>query len=242
MIREIRHLDDKLWVVIPESRPGVDQPNIGVLASGGRTVLIDCGNSPDYLRAVLGELGTRLPGPVDTIIYTHHHWDHVFGACALAAPAVAHEACHRRLAPWVRAEINPAFWEEEIRRHPLFEQSHRAKLSAVNCWEGFKVVPPTITYEKQLRLRLESRTLKLLHIAAPHSEDSTLVLIREAGVLFLGDALYPPPVYAPERRSCSYRKLLAALPVEEAELFIPGHGEPMTREAMREWMKGKACS
>jgi glyoxylase-like metal-dependent hydrolase (beta-lactamase superfamily II) len=242
MIREIQRVRDNLWIVIPENTPGVDQPNIGVLVAGGRVVLIDCGNSPAYLRAVLTEINALLRAPIGTIIYTHHHWDHVFGACALPAPVIAHEACYRRLVPWAGSEIDRTFWEEEIRRYPPFAQSHRAKLALIPNWENFRVVPPTITYEKRLRLRLGSRTLELLHVDAPHSDDSTLVHIREAGVLFLGDALYPPPVYAPERRARSYRKLLAVLASEEAELFIPGHGEPMDKKALRNWMKRRACS
>ena len=67
MIGEIRAVSDRLWIVIPENVPGVDQPNIGVLAAGDRAVLIDCGNSPAYLRAILRKLESTLPGPISTI-------------------------------------------------------------------------------------------------------------------------------------------------------------------------------
>ena len=55
--------------------------------------------------------------------------------------------------------------------------------------------------------------------------------------MFLGDAIYHPPVYAQKQRPLSFRKMLAALPYEEVDLFVPGHGEPMNRDAFREWMK-----
>ena len=237
MIGEIRAVSDRLWIVIPENVPGVDQPNIGVLAAGDRAVLIDCGNSPAYLRAILRKLESTLPGPISTIIYTHHHWDHVFGAAALSVPVIAHERCYQHLRPWAEKKINRSFWEKEIQSHPLFKQSHRAKISVIDSWDDFRIVLPTITFQKEMALHLGSSTLELLHLEAPHSDDSTLVHLVEEKVLFLGDALYPPPVYARTHRPVSLRKMSAALPAEEIDLFVPGHGEPMDRDAFRTQLK-----
>jgi len=241
MIREIRAIGDSLRIIIPENIPGADQPNIGVVVSEEQTVFIDCGNSPDYLRYVLVELDSTLPAPISYIIYTHHHWDHVFGASALSAPVIAHERCYQNLTDWASAKIDRSFWEKEIQRHPLFEHSHRAKMSVMDNWEKFRIVLPTITFQKRMELRLRSCTLELIHVEAPHSDDSTLVRLVEQGVLFLGDAIYHPPVYAQKQRPLSFRKMLAALPYKEVDLFVPGHGQPMDRDAFLERMKRKNC-
>ncbi len=84
------------------------------------------------MRSVLSELDSTLPGPISYIIYTHHHWDHVFGASALSAPVVAYERCYQNLTPWTSAKIDRSFWKKQIRQHPLFEQSHRAKMSVMD--------------------------------------------------------------------------------------------------------------
>lgn len=121
-----------------------------------------------YLDAGLGEDAIRElrlygdPSLPDTVLYSHHHFDHIWGATALHFPRiVAHSAFVNHV--------------EKI----CADQHTQAKLS-----EGKNAVRwPNVWVSEDMDLDAEIRIL----VAPGHTDDGLMVYHKERGLLFLGD-------------------------------------------------------
>src|SRR5437868_5520460 len=119
IFQELEYLAGQVWMYPVSPEPDTVQPNVGVLRTKDRTILVDCGNSPRHARRIMGELAASAFPPVDTIIYTHHHWDHVFGAQIFnGAQIIAHEACAAHLDQSAARPWNAPALRDEILRIP----------------------------------------------------------------------------------------------------------------------------
>ena len=76
-----------VWIFPRDEDPNRFQPNVGVIVGGGQTILVDGGNSPRHARRVLLALHDVNAPPVSYVIYTHSHWDHVFGTMVFRSSA-----------------------------------------------------------------------------------------------------------------------------------------------------------
>ena len=222
---------DNVWI-FPTAGVGERvEPNVGVIQTAVGTVLVDAGNSPRHARRIARALEEAGAPPVSHIIYTHHHWDHVYGAQVFSATIVAHELCRELLAERAALPWSATFIEEESRRNPAYEQVYRNMNRAVGDWSGFRICLPTFAFGGQMTLYLDGATLDLEHVGGQHAADSIVVKLREAGIAFLGDCFYPPPMQpAPEP---GYDRALLARLLDDTSLhtFIDGHGSrPRTRD------------
>ena len=67
-----------------------DRPNLGYIHGEDYSMLIDAGNSPAHLEAMLEAVSASdLPAP-ETVLITHWHWDHTFAMHAFPGLTVAH--------------------------------------------------------------------------------------------------------------------------------------------------------
>ena len=80
--------------------------------------------------------------PVSHIIYTHHHWDHTFGACVYGAPAIAHHLSHEFLNKMRQEDVGERYLRTKIERNPKLI----LEWTAVD-WDEFEIVLPKFTYE-----------------------------------------------------------------------------------------------
>lgn len=184
-------LSNGVWLWPSDPDPSRVHSAVGVVAGTRETALVDTGNCPGHATKICRwaeEMG--LP-PIGTVIYTHHHWDHAFGACALGAHVVAHRECLDRLREEAAKPWNPAALQAEMTREPRLEPSHRAKLRAIRDWTSFRIVLPRTTFEHGLSLDLGGLTLELSHVGGGHASDSIIVRVPEARLAFLGDCYYP---------------------------------------------------
>lgn len=67
-----------------------DRPNLGYIHGEKYSVLVDAGNSPAHLNAMLEAIDEAgLPKPKIALI-THWHWDHTFGMHAFSGTTMTH--------------------------------------------------------------------------------------------------------------------------------------------------------
>ena len=218
-----------VWVFPHDEDPNRVQPNVGVIVAGNHTILIDGGNSPRHARRVLLSLDDIQAPAVSYIIYTHGHWDHVFGAMVFGAPAIAHELCHRYLVDSASKPWSYSYIQEEIMRMPAREANLRALGRAIEDWRNFRVVVPEITLSKILRLYLEGLTIEIEHVGGQHAADSVVVRLRESRVMFTGDCYYPPPPHIHHPDDLLDSAMIESLVEDDIDVYIDGHGDPRTR-------------
>lgn len=237
MVHQLEQIAENVWIFPCDDDPQVVQPNVGVVLAGDETILVDAGNSPKQARLIQAALNALDAPPVSTIIYTHHHWDRVFGAIEFDVPRIiGHKQCGVYLDEAAEHQWNTAFLREESYRNPLLETRNAAINRLVNDWQSFRICPPTLTFSNSLTLYLAGVTLQLEHIGGPHALDSILVRALESGVTFIGDVLEPAPSYDrnPPVDTQLNGALLDQLLLADGTTFIDGYSTPMSRATMQQ--------
>jgi glyoxylase-like metal-dependent hydrolase (beta-lactamase superfamily II) len=231
-------ITDNIWIFPRDEDPNRVQPNVGVIITGDHTVLVDGGNSPRHGRRVAMALHEISAPPVTYIIYTHSHWDHVFGAQAFNAPAIAHELCLKQLQEAAAKPWSHSYLQEEIQRTPAREAGLRALGRAIEDWRGFRVVLPEITLAARLRLYLGPLSIEVEHVGGAHAPDSVVVRVPEARVMFTGDCYYPPPHHLRKPEDTLDWEMMERLLGSEIDTYIDGHGPPQSRAALADIAHG----
>ena len=211
----------------------VPEPNIGIIITGGGTILVDAGNGPDqaeYIKQALAEIEAP---PVKYLIFTHHHWDHVFGAQEFEAPAIAGERCYQYLKTYSQETWNEENLKESIRKNPKYKKTHEDQMQVIENWDSFEIILPEIVFEEKLLLHFPDRELVLQQVGGQHSEDSIVVKDYQTGVMFLGDSFYAPPEYRNTSGSKINWSFLQELLEDEIELYAHSHGNSLSRRAVK---------
>ncbi len=143
----------------------------GVIILAEETALVwDTLSHPRDLRPALPLLGDRRV----TVIYSHADWDHIWGTSALSAgEVIAHQACQQRFSSDV-----PRYLREKEQGEP-------------GIWDDVLLVPPTITFDSQMNVRVGDMTVELHHLPG-HTVDCCVGFIPELGVLLAGDVVETP--------------------------------------------------
>lgn len=230
-------LAGRVFVFPFDPDPDNVQPCVTVIADPRGSVVVDAGNSPGRALVVQEALRSAgLPAP-RWLVYTHSHWDHVWGACAWPAglEIVAHEAA----LPTLRAEAerpwSHAYLRACVEDNPRLGPSFRARAWAMPSWDGFRVLPPTTTFADTLTL---PTGVELRHVGGNHSPDSLVVVDPESRVMLLGDAVYPPPYHLRKETDSSDLALLGRLHTPEIDWYVGAHEPPATRDEVRAYVEG----
>lgn len=201
-------------------------------------MLVDAGNSPSHARDVRNAIEAAGLPPARTIVYTHHHWDHVWGACAWPEVEIVGQRLGARiLETEARRPWSTEYLRNEVAANPRLGPSFRARERAMRSWDGFAVVPPHVEFNTTISL---PAGVEVRHIGGGHAEDSTVVWVPDSSVVLLGDAFYPPP-YHLRRPGDAYdhgviNTVLATY--HEAEWYVDSHDDPHPRSALANLLPG----
>ncbi|WP_446215503.1 MBL fold metallo-hydrolase [Micromonospora sp. IBHARD004] len=78
----LRHLACRVWLHPGDPDPDNVRPGVAVVAGDGGSVIVDAGQSPAHAREIQAALRAADLPAARWLVYTHHYWDHVWGACA----------------------------------------------------------------------------------------------------------------------------------------------------------------
>ncbi len=220
----LTRLAGRVWLFAHDPDPGRVQPCSSVIDLGDRSVLVDAGNGPRHGRAVHAAVREAGLPEVATIVYTHHHWDHVWGACAWDADdIVGHAAGAPLLAEDAARPWSTAYAEGVVRDNPRLSASLTGRTLAVPDWSELEVRPPTRTFDDELEL---ADGLVVRHVGGRHAPDSSIVIDLESGVALLGDCFYPPPLHLREPGDGLDEAMLAGLKRLPVDLLVEAHDAP----------------
>lgn len=218
-------------------RLGAELVNWYLIEDGGRFTVVDAGLKKQFeqLPTVLASLGAALDD-VDAVVLTHAHADHLGSSARITDEAGAAVHVHERDAPLARGEA-----KRETERGPVGELLHPFAWK-VAVWfiinGGAWPAPPvaelsTFTDGEILDLPGNPRV-----IATPgHTRGSASLHLPERKALFSGDALVTislstgadgPRILSGAYNANSEECLdsLTQLLHCDADLILPGHGEP----------------
>ena len=193
-------------------------------------VVVDT-SQPDWASAALEHLRRWRDVPVDTIVYTHGHVDHVSGAPVFRDDAaerrrpsprvVAHDAVGRR---FDRYELTRGY--NDVINARQFGRRYRAGFFDID-W-----LRPQVTYSDSLELEVGETRMQLIHEKG-ETDDHTIVWVPQQGVLLTGDLIiwaFPNagnPQKAqryPAEWAAALRRMIDLRP----SLLAPAHGLPVS--------------
>jgi glyoxylase-like metal-dependent hydrolase (beta-lactamase superfamily II) len=210
-----------LW--LPPAPP--DRPSLCAVVGSRRTLMLDGGSSPAHARELLAALDER-PAAV---VYTHSHWDHVFGGAEVAAPIVAHRLTAAHL-----LELAATDWSDEALDRRIAAGELRAEYAAhikeeLPTPRRVDVAPADVVFDAGLDFDLGGVRVVVRHVGGDHAADSSIAFVEPDGVLFLGDCLYEAPGggVTAELAPPLHEAVLAF----GAQLYVEGHHDAVTSPA-----------
>lgn len=194
------------------------QVTASVILTRRGAVLIDTLVYPEETREIRRFVETRLNSQVRTIIYTHYHADHVYGASVFPeAQVIAHALCFDLL---------------QTRGQEALHKARHANPELTDV----ELVPPHLVFKRGvMELGFGDKMLQLWHTPG-HSPDGIVCLLREDRILFAGDTLMPLP-YFPDGDFAAYQQTLEALRGCNVENIVQGHGEIILRGEIEDKIK-----
>lgn len=192
------------------------QTNAVALRSGGEAMLVDSPIFPDELEMLPEMLRQSGFEPVG-LLATHGDWDHLLARLAFpdASLGVAESTATR-----IRSE--PGVAQKKLRDADNEYYVTRERPLSLGSYQALPVPG---------KLELGDEELEL-YPAEGHTDDGMILFARWCGLLVCGDYLSDVELPAWSDKEL-YRKTLDRLRplVTEADIVVPGHGSPMTRDA-----------
>jgi glyoxylase-like metal-dependent hydrolase (beta-lactamase superfamily II) len=232
-------------------RPFVEG-NVTIIINEHDVVLVDAGGAPTSARNVIAEIKKLTPHPISYIIYTHIHRDHRFGTQEYlkAYPGVeiiSHPADREIIAgsgqkfvadTIKRVEAQKQEGGAEIRRlreerRPGYDQViaglRRFYDQDINTmleeYRGVINVPPTMTFERRLRLHRGSRTIDIEYLGKGDTPYDLIVYLPNDRLVCAGDMVVHPIPYAFSEDPVEWLVTLGKVSELNFDTLIPGHGE-----------------
>ncbi|TCC09824.1 MBL fold metallo-hydrolase [Kribbella soli] len=218
----LQHLAGRVWIYPHDPDPDAIRPSVAVIADDRGSVLVDAGNSPEHARAVRTAIAAAgLPAP-KWLVYTHHHWDHTWGACAWSdVTVIAHATAVELLTIEAARPWSHRYLHDQVEANPKLAPSFRARALAVPDWTDFRIVLPNQTFDDTLTLPTD---VVLRHVGGNHAPDSVIVLAD--GVALLGDAFYPPPYHLRTPEDTIDYAMVKGLLSERHNWYVDAHSPP----------------
>jgi glyoxylase-like metal-dependent hydrolase (beta-lactamase superfamily II) len=225
-------LAPQVWVYPKNPDPSVVQPNIGVIRTSQQTILVDAGSSPRHARRILADLYAHGFPPVRTLIYTHHHWDHVVGSTSYHPTyVIAHNSCAEILKAWVQKHWTISGLREEMQRDPFYARRNQAMIDVLEDWREMRLAMPNITFSREMTLHEDDLTITIQHVGGAHAEDSSIVKVS-TGPLFVGDSYYPGFV-GDDRLNYA---MMESFLTPDVSVIVDGHGPPRPADEFRDYI------
>lgn len=189
--------------------------NVGLLTGDDGVVLIDDG-LPPLTGTLLAAIGKLTKKPVDFVINTHIHGDHIGGNETLGkagATIVAHDNLRKRLVDGGMATPD-------------------GNLPAP------KDALPVVTFSDSVTFHLNGREAFVFHVAHAHTDGDAVIHFRDINVLHAGDVMFNgmfPYIDLDSGGSVdgfitAQERILAL--ADEGTKIIPGHGQLADHKAL----------
>jgi len=213
---EVYEVDAGIWAIY---EPYQWQEVISYLIVGSKTALLfDTGNGIGNIKAIVDQLTNK---PI-VVLNSHTHFDHIGGN---------HLFDNIQSVSTAFTMANSKGLKSDMITGEASAMALCKKLPEGVTQENHHIEPFAIT--KQVKdgdiIDLGDRKIEILHIPG-HTDDSIVLLDREAGFMWTGDSFYEGPIwlYFPETDLAAYKKSIARLAALAPQLkaLFPAHNTP----------------
>jgi len=227
-VSSIERLSGRVWLYPGDPDGANIQGSVAVITGDDGSIVVDAGHSPalgSLVRQSMRDAG--LPDP-RWLVYTHHHWDHTWGAGAWdGVEIVGHKSGAEILATEAKRPWSEEYLREGMAADPSLEPSYSARIRAMaKSWEGFAILPPTRVFTDSLTLPYD---VEVRHVGGGHAPDSTIVVVPDASVMLLGDSFYAPPFHQRKDGDGTDLAMVRSFLSEGHEWYVDSHSAPRRR-------------
>lgn len=218
---QLERLSDRVWIYPFETER--DRPNLGYVRGDKWSLAIDAGHSAAHIGEFYRALkAADLPLPALTVL-THWHWDHTLGMHAASGLCLSSVRTKKHL-----TDLKKKIAQEGEEALLSLDESIRREYAG---GQPVRVTLPDMTFAGGVELDAGSCPVRVFESEAPHTDDSTLILLPEEKILFLGDAACN--VFATgEKDAALCKKLADTIRNAGASIVLEGHWTPQTPEEM----------
>lgn len=233
--RGLRQVGEGAWAFL-QPNWGWSWANAGVVTGAGQTLLVDTFMDLRLTRELLGAVKAVAPGPIETLVNTHHNPDHVWGNQLVGARRIV---AHRRAAEQLAQSPPPEFLAGLL-SSPGDEGALGYLKRAFSAFDlsGIVVTPPNEVFDDELAIDVGGREVRLAYYGPCHTLGDIAVHVPEADLVFCGDLLFlrsTPLLW--EGSLANWVRTLDRLLGLDARTYVPGHGPVCGPEGLRE-MRG----
>jgi glyoxylase-like metal-dependent hydrolase (beta-lactamase superfamily II) len=204
---------------MPPGRP--DRPSLCAVVGSRRTLMLDGGSSRAHANEFLRALAVEGATHPFAVVYTHSHWDHVFGGIEVGAPIVAHGSTAEGLVALAAMDWSDEGLDRRVAAgaaSPEHAANIREELSAPRIVE---IAQADVIFDVGLAIDLGGARVTVRHLGGDHSAESSVMYVEPDRLLFLGDSTYPSPGGALTRELAF--PLHEAILAFAAEHYVEGH-------------------
>ncbi|MBT5631660.1 MAG: MBL fold metallo-hydrolase [Nitrospina sp.] len=189
---------------------GIDSNTTFLITSEG-VVVIDTRVTPQEAGKVLAEIRKRTDLPILYTINTHYHGDHTFGNQIFkdSRAIIAHEN--------VRKSLMGSSGKDHL---DFF------KTMNIPGMDETIITPPNMIFKEKMEIFVGGYNLKLIHVRG-HTDGDLFIYIKQLRTLITGDLVFNGKIpYMGDAYVEEWISALTYLGDLDAEIYIPGHGEP----------------
>jgi hydroxyacylglutathione hydrolase len=183
--------------------------NTGIIHAGEHGTLIDPALFPDEIDDIAAFCDTR-GVRVETVILTHHHWDHVLGAARFVPARIVAQQSY----------IAQTALELDHTRRSIERYCGR---NGITLPAPFEPPMPDQTVERIMWLMVGDLRVQLFHTPG-HARDHLSVYDAEFASLWAGDLLSDLEAPFISDRLDAYERTLGMFAAMDTRVLVPGHG------------------
>jgi glyoxylase-like metal-dependent hydrolase (beta-lactamase superfamily II) len=186
--------------------------NAAAIVTDNAIAIVDALGSPSLAKRFVEELRTVSDAPIETVLVTHYHADHIYGLQVfedLGAKIIA-----------------PGGFQDYL-DSPAAEERLQERRFSLDPWvnEDTRLVRPDVVIVEQTDMQLGDVTLDIRYLGPAHSDGDLAVLVRPDNVLISGDIIFEGRVpFTGSADTGRWLEVLESLDDTGIEALIPGHG------------------
>jgi glyoxylase-like metal-dependent hydrolase (beta-lactamase superfamily II) len=221
--------------------------NAGAVETGDGIVVLDAQQNTSLGQAFRQALRAKIGKPVEKLVNTHYHMDHVAGNVVFAdeAPILAHEKTPEKLHALLGAPDGRGRWTitETITKIRAFYGPNTSDLIGVGdpAWDWFEkrfappeydelvICPPTETFADRYEVRTDDDVVRFYYRGPAHCDGDLIMFLPKARIAFMGDLLFHGRF--PWLGDCDLDGWIETLDhtlTLDLDIVVPGHGVPVT--------------
>lgn len=180
---------DRIYLWEPNSES--DRPLIGLIIGDSCSILFDAGNSEKHANQVIDDIKKNKLKEPKLVLISHAHYDHWFGLSqynylSIASKKMIEKAKEMKSLSWdsdsLHKRVEKGLEDESIEKFLNIEYGFREK--------NIELKIPDIGFDKTFEFDLGNLNCIFDNVGGDHSDDSSILYVKEEEILFLGDILY----------------------------------------------------